>query len=172
MRTKNVRILFFVLCVASALCVTSRSSAEDLYTVTRIIDGDTVQLNDGQIVRLVGVDTPESYSTSKLSKDADRSHRDKETIRALGKQASEFTRKLLYGKKVRLEYDQRRKGRYGRTLAYLILPDGINANEEIVRQGYGVAYTKYPFKYMDDFRAAEKNARENKRGLWADGGQP
>ena len=44
--------------------------------------------------------------------------------------------------------------------------DGTFLNAEIVRQGYGFAYTKYPFKYMEEFRKYEREARENKKGLW------
>jgi micrococcal nuclease len=43
--------------------------------------------------------------------------------------------------------------------------DGPFLNTEIIKQGYGFAYTKYPFKYMEDFRQYERGARENRRGL-------
>lgn len=165
-------IAFAVMVFASAMDhpAAARPLVSETYTVTRVVDGDTVVLNDGQKVRLVGVDTPEFHYSKKLEKDAVRSHRDMATIQALGKRASEFTKTLLLSKKVALEYDRQHNDRYGRTLAYIILPDGTNVNKEIVKQGYGVAYTKYPFKYMEEFRAAEREAREKKRGLWADGG--
>ena len=78
---------------------------------------------------------------------------------------------MVCGKRVRLEYDQANvaighRDRYGRILAYVYLDDGTFLNAEIVRQGYGVAYTKYPFRYMDNFRRFEKEARERKSGLW------
>ena len=165
-----MRISFFGFCLAVAICISFPSSAVDLYKVIRIVDGDTIQLNDGQVVRLIGVDTPEHHHSKKLRRDAERSQRDIETIQALGKQSTEFTRQLVLGKKVRIEYDKQRTDRYGRTLGYLFLPDGTFVNEEIIKQGYGSAYTKYPFKYMEQFRAAERNARDKKRGLWADGG--
>jgi len=44
--------------------------------------------------------------------------------------------------------------------------DGTFLNAEIIKQRYGFAYTKYPFKYMEEFRQYEREARENKRGLW------
>lgn len=152
--------------ILAIIAATAYAEAQDLLTVTRVIDGDTVELSDGQKVRLIGVDTPESHPSRKLTADAKRTHQDEATIRALGKRATQFTSSLLMDKKVRLEYDQTKKDRYGRTLAYLILPDGKNANLEIVRQGFGSAYTRFPFKYMDKFRAAEAEAREQKRGLW------
>ena len=59
-----------------------------------------------------------------------------------------------------------RKDRFGRTLAYVYLEDGTFLNAEIVRQGYGHAYTRFPFKYLDEFRGYEREAREAQRGLW------
>jgi hypothetical protein len=57
--------------------------------------------------------------------------------------------------------------KYGRLLAYLYLePGGLFVNREIVAKGFGHAYTQYPFQFMDDFRAAERLAREKKLGLW------
>ena len=57
------------------------------------------------------------------------------------------------------------EGVYGRTLAYVYLPDGTFLNAEIIRQGH--AYTQFPFRYLNEFRALEREARAG-RGLWAD----
>ncbi len=73
---------------------------------------------------------------------------------------------MVEGKQVRLDYDWQRKDKYRRTLAYVYLQDGTFLNLEIIKQGYGFAYTKYPFKYLEQFRQAERDAREMKRGLW------
>lgn len=147
--------------------------AGDYYFVNRVVDGDTVVLSNGEKVRLIGIDTPEVYESGKLHSDAERTGKDIKTIQALGKKASEYTKKRLDGKQVRIEFDQnneyiRHKDKYGRLLAYIYLPDGTFFNAEIIRDGYANAYTKFPFKYMDEFRKLEKEARENKRGLWAD----
>ena len=85
-----------------------------------------------------------------------------------GKEASAFTRRMVEGKRVRLEYDQTRKDHYGRTLAYVFLEDGTHLNAEIIKQGYGHAYTRFPFRYLEEFRRHEKEAREVGRGLWKD----
>jgi len=128
----------------------------DWRTVRRVVDGDTLVLENGERVRLIGVDTPETVHPQK-------------PVERFGKQASAFTRRLLEGQRVRLKFDQQRRDRYGRTLAYVYLPDGQLVNEEIIRQGYGHAFTKCPFAQdmMDHFRAAERQAREAGRGLWA-----
>jgi len=73
---------------------------------------------------------------------------------------------MVEGKRVRLEYDWQRKDRYRRTLAYIYLEDGTFLNAELIKQGYGHAYTKYPFKYLERFKIYEKEASKNKRGLW------
>jgi len=132
------------------------AEAAQTRTVVRVVDGDTIMLDGGERVRLIGVDTPETVHPQK-------------PVERFGKQASEFTRRLLEGRRVRLEFDQQRRDHYSRTLAYVHLPDGRLANEEIIRQGYGHAFTKYPFaqEMMDRFRAAEREAREAGRGLWA-----
>jgi micrococcal nuclease len=147
------------------------SFASDLLTIKRVIDGDTLLLGNGERVRLIGVDTPEVHGSVKLQRDAERTQTDIATIRRLGQRSSAFVKKMVKGKRVRLEYDQANaaighRDRYGRTLAYVYLDDGTFLNAEIVRQGYGVAYTKYPFKYADEFRKYEREAREKRRGLW------
>ncbi len=146
-------------------------SQDNLYRVKRVVDGDTLLLTNGERVRLIGVDTPEVHESKKLYRDAQRTGRDIKTIKALGKRASAFTKSLVDMKEVRLEFDQANahighRDKYGRILAYVYLKDGIFVNAEIVRQGYRFAYTRFPFKYMEEFRRYEREAREDKRGLW------
>jgi micrococcal nuclease len=81
---------------------------------------------------------------------------------------------MVEGKLVRLEFDpisRRRsdgKDRYSRTLAYVFLQDGTHLNAEIIRQGYGFAVSgSPPLKYQNEFRRLESEAREQRRGLWA-----
>lgn len=168
---KWIKVLFLSLALAVILTDYSPFSlASDLFTVNRVIDGDTILLGNGERVRLIGVDTPEVHESDKLQRDADRTQTDIETIRRLGQRSSAFVNRTAKGKRVRLEYDQSNvaighRDRYRRTLAYVYLEDGTFLNAEIIRQGYGVAYTKYPFKYADEFRY-EREAREKRRGLW------
>ena len=121
--------------------------------MTRVVDGDTIILNGRERVRLIGVDTPETVDPRR-------------PVQYFGKEASAFTKRMVEGKRVRLEYDQTRKDRYGRTLAYVYLEDGTHLNAEIVKQGYGHAYTRFPFRYLKEFRRYEREAREAGRGLW------
>jgi micrococcal nuclease len=129
--------------------------------MVRVVDGDTVVvLLDGRqaTVRLIGIDTPETVHPSK-------------PVERFGKEASAFLREMLDGKSVRLEYEPaaRRVDKFGRTLAYLrTVPDDRLVNLAIVVGGYGHAYTEFPFTRMEEFRRAEREAREAKRGLWGD----
>lgn len=135
--------------------------------VTRAVDGDTLKLENGQRVRLIGIDTPEMHESDKLYRDAQRSSQDVETIKALGRRAYVFTKALVEGKRVRLEFDVERKDKYGRLLAYVYLKDGTFVNAEIVKEGFAALMTIPPdVKYADLFLKLYREARENKRGLW------
>ncbi|MCK5118502.1 MAG: thermonuclease family protein [Candidatus Latescibacteria bacterium] len=135
-------------------------SGMEAYKVVRVVDGDTVILlihGEKTSVRLIGVDTPETVHPRK-------------PVQYYGREAGLFLKNLLRGEEVYIE--QRGKAdefdRYGRLLAYLYrAPDGLFVNLEIVRQGYGHAYTRFPFQYMDLFRFYERKARECEKGLWA-----
>ena len=122
--------------------------------VTRVIDGDTIVVDTVGTVRLIGVDTPETVDP-------------REPVGCFGREASAFTREVASGKMVRLDYDVDRFDRFERTLAYIYLPDGTFLNAALVQQGYGRAYTVFPFRYREEFRALEREARDARRGLWA-----
>lgn len=129
--------------------------------VKRVIDGDTFVLENGEKIRLTGVNAPESRNTG-------RKH-----VEYFGKQSKDFLKQFLTGEKVRLEYDVTKMDMYGRTLAYVYMEDGIFLNAELVKQGYATAYTVPPnVKYADLFVEMEREARENERGLWAGGYEP
>jgi micrococcal nuclease len=129
------------------------------------VDGDTVRVripnapgNVGAVetIRLIGVDTPETVHPSK-------------PVERFGKEASDFTRAGLLGTRVYLAFDWDLRDRYGRLLAYIYTADGRCFNAVLIREGYGFAYTRYPFQFMEEFRALEQQARAEKRGLWGDG---
>jgi len=166
-RSKYSLIATALIFLLISVLISSVSLGEDYYIVKRVVDGDTLLLKEGQRVRLIGVDTPELHISKKLYRDAERSHRDIKTIRELGKRASDFVKSLVKsGDRIRLEYDWDKVDKDGRILAYVYLEDGTFLNAKIIKQGYGNAYTKFPFKYLDEFREYEREARENKKGLW------
>jgi micrococcal nuclease len=132
----------------------------DFEVVERVVDGDTLLLASGERVRLIGVDTPEVKHPKK-------------PVEWFGKEATEFTRQMVEGKRVRLEFDpanaatgHKDNTQQKRTLAYVFLDDGRLLNTEIIKQGYGFAMSRYPFARMEEFRRLEREAREQRRGLW------
>ncbi len=131
------------------------------YEVTRVIDGDTIEATDGSkniTIRLQGVDSPETKHPRK-------------PVQAYGKEATEFLTNLLKGEKVYLlpVKDQFHMDEFGRIIAYVYrAPDGLFVNAEIIRQGYGHAYPKYPGKYTDKFLRLEQLAKQAKKGLWSE----
>ena len=126
---------------------------ENLVKVTKIVDGDTIQLENGMKLRYIGIDTPESVDPRK-------------TVECFAKEANKRNTELVLGKIVRLEKDISETDRYGRLLRYVYVEDTM-INEQLVREGYAVS-SSYPpdIKHQVQLKAAELGARENKRGLW------
>ena len=171
-RRRSLKKTIAVLFILSFLV--NPCQAADPLTVTRCIDGDTLELSNGKKVRLIGID----ISTK------------------MNKEAAEFTRKLVEGKQVRLEYDVKKQDSpiYKRTLAYVFvdLVDGkgrppvldyktsanwytdfygdkfsLFVNATLIKAGYAQVMTVPPnVKYQELFMKLEKKAREQKRGLW------
>ena len=119
----------------------------------KVIDGDSLQVRGVGEVRLIGVDAPEWDAP-------------------FGKEASAFTRRLVEGEQVRLEYDQQRTDKYGRTLAYVHLPNGVFVNEILIQHGYGRLIKRFPFRYRDRFQRYEREAQQAGLGLWGFGRRP
>jgi len=130
--------------------------------VERVVDGDTIivnvtdnnfGLNTRERVRLIGVDTPETVHPT----------REEEPY---GKEASDFTKENLEGRYVYLDFDIELRDRFGRVLAYVYTENGDHFNARLVKEGFGIAYLNYPFKYMDEFSRYESQARQKRLGLW------
>lgn len=127
---------------------------ENLYLVTEVIDGDTIRIEGGYKVRYIGIDTPETVHPSK-------------PVECFGIEASNKNKELVEGKRVRLEKDISETDKYGRLLRYVWIDD-LFVNDYLIRQGYAYAYTYPPdVKYAEQFAEAQREARENNRGLWS-----
>jgi micrococcal nuclease len=138
--------------------------------VAYVYDGDTVRLENGQKVRFVGIDTPESSENKKLFRDAARSGQDIKTILAMGRAAAVYTKSLLDGRRVRLEFDIEKRDKYGRLLAYVYrADDGLFINEDIIKNGYAYPMTIPPnIRHADEFKKLFHEAQKAGRGLWSD----
>lgn len=130
------------------------TSDASLILVTRVIDGDTIEISDGQHVRYIGIDTPETVDP-------------RTTVQCYGKEASDKNKELVDGKRVRLEKDISETDKYGRLLRYVYLEDGRFVNDILVKEGYAHS-SSYPpdTKYQEQFRASQQDAMNNNRGLW------
>ena len=135
--------------------------------IVYVYDGDTVKLDNGERVRLIGIDAPEAHENEKLLRDVRHRHINGEAQLAMGKEAARFTKALLAGQSVRLEFDVEQRDKYGRLLAYLYLPDGTFVNAKIIREGYAYPLTIPPnVRHADEFKRWFGEARDAKRGLW------
>jgi micrococcal nuclease len=132
------------------------------FKVIRIVDGDTFVVEGDITVRLIGVNTPETVDPRK-------------EVQCFGKEASEYTKRLLTDSTVIFEIDKSQEtfDRYGRLLAYVwkistSSEDRVFVNKDLIENGYAYEYTySKPYLYQSDFREAQKEAREEGRGLWS-----
>ena len=128
--------------------------------VVRVVDGDTIIVElDGREERLryIGVDAPESV-------------RPETPVECYGLEASDENKRLVEGREVELERDTSNRDRFDRLLRYVfVVEDGerIFVNEALVANGFAHSSTFPPdVKYQDVLRAAQREARDEGRGLW------
>lgn len=145
---------------AAAVSTPTPTPQQTVVTVVKVVDGDTVDVDiNGKTerLRLIGLDTPETVDPRK-------------PVQCFGLEASNKAKELLGGKTVKLEGDpsQGERDKYGRLLRYVYLPDGQLFNKLMIADGYAFEYTyNTSYRYQKDFQDAEKNARENNKGLWS-----
>ena len=120
-----------------------------------VIDGDTIKTNQHETIRFLGVDTPELHHP----------HRPTECY---ANEAKQFTKKQVLNKRVLLTFEYPYKDKYNRTLAWVWY--GYNyktlLNLEIIKQGYGFSYKKYPTSKLKELNEAENTAKTYRKGLW------
>ncbi|UCG35462.1 MAG: thermonuclease family protein [Candidatus Omnitrophota bacterium] len=126
--------------------------------VDEVIDGDTIKLSNGKLLRYIGIDTPEM-----------RTKRGNQFIyspQPYSLEAKEFNRNLVEGKFVRIEFDVEKHDRYKRLLGYCFAGEEF-VNAKMITEGMAVIYTKPPnVKYADLFVDLQKQARKARKGLW------
>ncbi len=119
--------------------------------VSAVVDGDSLECDDARRVRLLLIDAPE-IAQGRIGAAA----------------RSQLLSIVPIGTQVTLELDVEAQDQYGRTLAYVVLPDGQIANEELLRRGVAVVSIYPPnIRYRDRFRATSAEAEAVGRGLWA-----
>ena len=146
MRNSFIKIILVLALVL--LVFSSCTSTSEKVVVTRVIDGDTIEIQGGDRVRYIGIDTPEIGEPYYL-------------------EATAKNEELVEGKEVCLVKDVSEKDRYGRLLRYIFVDD-LFVNAEMVRLGYARA-DRYPpdTKYAELFSRLEFEAKQAGRGRWA-----
>ena len=164
-------LLAFPLC---AFPPSTQSSAQSSFTATvsDVVDGDTVRLafpEGKESVRLIGIDTMESRENQRAYRQAVTFGVSLRTVLSLGKEASRHLATLLpRGATVTVEYDRRKRDKYGRRLAYLFGGDGVMLNEKMLADGYAATLPISPnLRYQDRFSAVTTKAAAEGRGIWS-----
>lgn len=132
----------------AAPVVAGESTEDTTFVVTKVVDGDTIQLENGQKVRYIGIDSPETSGE------------------CFAKEATDKNKELVLNKEVQLVKDVSETDRYGRLLRYVYVND-IFVNNTLVREGFANAKTYRPdVKFQNQFARAEEEAKDQKKGLW------
>lgn len=123
------------------------------YAVERVVDGDTIVLANGDRVRYIGIDTPESVQPGR-------------PVECYGREAAQKNKDLVQGRRVTLEKDVSDRDSFGRLLRYVYV-DGLFVNGELVKGGYAKA-ARYPpdTRHHDTFVALQREASRSNLGLW------
>ncbi len=156
-KQKNIKLLLTNVenIQSSILGIKDHNIDESAVRVTRVIDGDTIELENGDKVRYIGIDTPESKHPTK-------------EVEYFAQEAAGKNKELVEGRIVQLEKDVSETDRYGRLLRYVYVGD-IFVNKYLVEEGYAQAVSYPPdIKYQESFQQAGKYAQEHKKGLWAE----
>lgn len=131
----------------------------EIHNVTRVIDGDTIEIEGGQKVRYIGIDAPEK-PTSKSAE-------------CYARQALEYNKKLVEGKAVRMEKDVSETDRYGRLLRYVYVRGATDSaeifvNKALIAEGYASA-ARFPpdVRLAEEFAQTQQQAAQARKGLWA-----
>ncbi len=143
----------------SSVKIDFQKSQPGLYSIDHFVDGDTIAVNmNGAVetVRMIGVDTPET-------------HRPNTPVQCYGPEAADYTKRVIGSGKVRLEADplDTNRDRYGRLLRYVYLSDGSLLEAKLIAEGYGFAYTLFPFEKKAEFSTYEDQAQAAHKGLWS-----
>jgi micrococcal nuclease len=156
-------VALLLLAIAGGYVVASPASTtvpEGVALVTKVIDGDTIDVRVGdraERVRVLGINTPETVDPRR-------------PVQCFGKEASDRLKTVLKGANVVLQHDssQDDRDKYGRLLRYVELADGTDVGEAMVADGYAYEYTYGSPAYARQaaYRLAQATAQAQKRGLW------
>jgi micrococcal nuclease len=153
--SEKIENFFFLTWIFLWILITPFSSyGEDWVKAKWVADGDTIVLENGDVIRYIGIDAPEIDHKAN-------------TAEPYGFASREFNKKLVLSGKLRLEFEQRRQDQYGRRLAYVFLENGVFVNKVLIENGYAFyLYQKANLKYQDLLMEKQQEAMSSKRGIW------
>jgi micrococcal nuclease len=147
-----MRSSFSIVLIVVSLLISNIAHGKE-YVVNKIINGDTIRLDTGEIVKYIGIEAPE-LNTKEGGPEF------------FARQASRQNQKLVLLKKVRLEFDKEKKDSEGRVLAYVFVKN-VFVNAELIKLGYAKTNIVPPNdKYKNMFLDYEKKAKQSEKGLW------
>jgi len=170
-RTSTV---FFILFLTAGLCACSSDRTlldpEESVRVANVVDGDTIKLKDGRIVRLIGVDCPELHDDTVNTLNAARLGMTMAKQADYARKAHDYVRGLTRTNPIKLGYDPayevlKNQDRSGRVLAYVYSGEAL-VNAELIKLGYCTIYSKVTFSKRKEFEEYEKEARAARIGIW------
>jgi len=148
----------FLLVLTSLLflvIVTAVNSEQTGPSVIRVIDGDTIVISGNIHIRLLGVDTPELHHPNKK-------------VECFAHEAKKFTESQVLNKKVKIILEGKQDDPWKRPLAWVWYGKYFKKllNAEIIKEGYGFSFRKYPTSKLEEFNELERQARQQQKGLW------
>ena len=156
-RKKKISLITFILILLALIVIRFVEEIDKdvplqgRFVVSKVIDGDTFELQGGDKVRLLSIDTPEKGES-------------------YYNEAKELLKKYTYGKQVTLTYAETRRDRYGRLLAYVHV-DSIFVNKQILENGLGYLYlfkdTESNLKLTKELLSSQQDAIRSQRGIWS-----
>ncbi len=151
-RIAKILIIFVLVVVGIILTIFFKGDNESVFKVIKVIDGDTIVIEGGEIIRYIGIDSPE---TGQSNDDC------------FAQEAFNANKELVEGKEVKLKKDVSERDKYGRLLRYVWVND-IFVNEYLVKEGYALSAKFLPdVRYAEQFDNVEKQAQEENLGLWS-----
>ncbi len=128
--------------------------ASNIGVVEEVINGSRLVLESGEVIALVGVETPEGFHPIN-------------PVEFYGFESTEYTKKEIEGERVLLSYDETKKDSYGGVLAYVYRErDNFFLNAEVIKNGFGQAFTYHPFSRINEFIEYEEAAKNEQIGMW------
>ncbi len=155
---------------AILISITTHASFAQRTTVSMVVDGDRIILSDGQKISLTGIDAPEKHVSPKLTRDALASGRSEKAVIRQGELAAAYLNKIAGGYPV-LVKPVGPGEEYIPALVYVTDPLGdilYSLNQQMIVSGFAIANPRYHLKETRLYATLEKQAREERRGIWAD----